>query len=239
MQRAQLTALCITNSDSGSIQYSNNIINLTRRICPGSKQITLGSAVNGNLSNLNVGDLIALSQEDPSSDTGNWWPCGSAYSAGDCSEQGTDSWTNRAEMQIVTVTGINGNTVTISPGTYANNWSASRAPEAAFANYLPVTGFGLENIQVNSLPVMANGVKLSDGEIIPSELVVWSAGVKAPQFLSEIDGLETNRINQLVVRTTPQPTRDEHIFAMGDCAPGPGILSATGAAARAGRASDV
>jgi len=66
--------------------------------------------------------------------------------------------------------------------------------------------------------VMANGVKLADGEIIPSELVVWSAGVKAPQFLAELDGLETNRINQLVVRTTLQTTRDEHIFAMGDCA---------------------
>ena len=31
-------------------------------------------------------------------------------------------------------------------------------------------------------------------------------------------GLETNRINQLVVRQTLQTTRDEHIFALGDCA---------------------
>jgi NADH dehydrogenase len=47
--------------------------------------------------------------------------------------------------------------------------------------------------------VRADGVVLSSGEFIPSELVVWSAGVKAPAFLKDIAGLETNRINQLVV----------------------------------------
>ena len=66
--------------------------------------------------------------------------------------------------------------------------------------------------------VMADGVKLADGAFIPSELVVWSAGVKAPNFLAQIDGLETNRINQLVVRPTLQTTRDDDIFALGDCA---------------------
>jgi NADH dehydrogenase len=73
--------------------------------------------------------------------------------------------------------------------------------------------------------VLPNGVRLSDGEIIPSELVVWSAGVKAPDFLANIGGLETNRINQLMVKPTLQTTRDDNIFAIGDCAdcPQPGI----------------
>src|SRR4051812_20785078 len=73
--------------------------------------------------------------------------------------------------------------------------------------------------------VMADGVRLSDGQIIPSELVVWSAGVQAPAFLAEIAGLETSRINQLVVRQTLQTTRDDRIFAIGDCAacPRPGF----------------
>ncbi len=66
--------------------------------------------------------------------------------------------------------------------------------------------------------VMPDGVKLIDGEIIASELVVWCAGVQAPAFLDNIDGLETNRINQLVVRPTLQTTRDDNIFAIGDCA---------------------
>ena len=70
----------------------------------------------------------------------------------------------------------------------------------------------------------ADGVVLSSGELIPSELVVWSAGVKAQDFLKDLDGLETNRINQLVVKQTLQATRDPHVFALGDCAscPRPG-----------------
>ncbi|MCW3474511.1 NAD(P)/FAD-dependent oxidoreductase [Limobrevibacterium gyesilva] len=66
--------------------------------------------------------------------------------------------------------------------------------------------------------VRADGVCLVDGAFIPSELVVWSAGVKAPAFLQDLDGLETNRLNQLVVTPTLQCTRDPDIFAIGDCA---------------------
>ena len=66
--------------------------------------------------------------------------------------------------------------------------------------------------------VTDRGVRLANGETIPAELVVWAAGVKAPDILQELDGLETNRINQLVVLDTLQTTRDERIFALGDCA---------------------
>ena len=73
--------------------------------------------------------------------------------------------------------------------------------------------------------VRADGVVLATGEVIPSELVVWSAGVKAPEFLAGLGGLETNRINQLVVGPTLQTTLDPAIFAIGDCAscPRPGF----------------
>jgi len=66
--------------------------------------------------------------------------------------------------------------------------------------------------------VMPNAIKLVDGRTIAAELVVWAAGVMAPAVLKNIDGLETNAINQLVVRQTLQTTRDENIFAIGDCA---------------------
>jgi NADH dehydrogenase FAD-containing subunit/acetyl-CoA acetyltransferase len=66
--------------------------------------------------------------------------------------------------------------------------------------------------------VLPDGVRLADGRVIAAELVVWAAGVKAPDFLKEIAGLETNRINQLVVRPTLQTTLDDDIFALGDCA---------------------
>ena len=66
--------------------------------------------------------------------------------------------------------------------------------------------------------VKADGVELADGGFIPSELVVWAAGVKAPGFLRDIGGLETTPSNQLVVLPTLQTTRDPDIFAIGDCA---------------------
>jgi NADH dehydrogenase len=56
------------------------------------------------------------------------------------------------------------------------------------------------------------------GERIEAELKVWAAGVKGADFLKEIGGLETTRGNQLVVHPTLQTSRDDRIFAIGDCA---------------------
>ncbi|MEX0958942.1 MAG: NAD(P)/FAD-dependent oxidoreductase [Burkholderiales bacterium] len=72
--------------------------------------------------------------------------------------------------------------------------------------------------------VSAEGVRTAGDTLIPAELVVWAAGIKAPDFLKEIDDLETNRLNQLMVEQTLQTTRDPAIFAFGDCAscPWPG-----------------
>ncbi len=55
------------------------------------------------------------------------------------------------------------------------------------------------------------------GRVIPATIKVWAAGIKAPDFLRDID-LETNRMNQLVVTQTLQTSEDENIFALGDCA---------------------
>jgi NADH dehydrogenase len=66
--------------------------------------------------------------------------------------------------------------------------------------------------------VRADGVELESGDFIPSELVVWSAGVKGPAVLKDLDGLEVSRMDTLVVKPTLQTTRDENIFVLGDCA---------------------
>jgi NADH dehydrogenase len=66
--------------------------------------------------------------------------------------------------------------------------------------------------------VSKDGVKMAGGKFIPSDIVVWAAGIKVPDFMRELDGLETNKINQLVVKRTLQTSRDPDIFAMGDCA---------------------
>lgn len=72
--------------------------------------------------------------------------------------------------------------------------------------------------------VMADGVATESGKKIPAELTIWAAGIKAPEFLAQIGGLETNRLNQVVVKQTLETTRDPNVFAFGDCAccPWPG-----------------
>lgn len=57
-----------------------------------------------------------------------------------------------------------------------------------------------------------------ENEIINADIMVWAAGVKAPDFLKNIAGLESNHSNQLIVGTTLQTTLDDTIFAIGDCA---------------------
>ncbi|MGZ3345578.1 MAG: NAD(P)/FAD-dependent oxidoreductase [Caulobacteraceae bacterium] len=65
--------------------------------------------------------------------------------------------------------------------------------------------------------VLPDAVQLGSGERIGADLRVWAAGVKAPDCLKDIDGLETNRANQIVVRPTLQTTRDDRVLAIGDC----------------------
>jgi len=61
------------------------------------------------------------------------------------------------------------------------------------------------------------GMITKSGELIKADLRVWAAGVKGPDMLAGL-GLEVTRSNQLVVTPTLQTTRDERIFAIGDCA---------------------
>ncbi len=76
------------------------------------------------------------------------------------------------------------------------------------------------NVMTNTMitGVEEGGLHTKDGQFIEASLIVWAAGIKAPDFMKDIAGLETNRINQLVVTPTLQTTRDADIFAFGDCA---------------------
>lgn len=66
--------------------------------------------------------------------------------------------------------------------------------------------------------VDADGLHTASGRFIAASMMVWAAGIKAPEFLARLDGLETNRANQLLVRPTLQSTLDDDVFALGDCA---------------------
>lgn len=65
--------------------------------------------------------------------------------------------------------------------------------------------------------VTEEGFVTTDGTLIPAELRVWAAGVKAPDFLSSLDGLPANRNNQLLIDGHLRTQGDAAIYALGDC----------------------
>jgi hypothetical protein len=88
---------------------------------------------------------------------------------------------------------------TLEPSNLALFWVGVIA--VAILVYVILDGFDLE--------VTATGARLANGTFIPAELIVWAAGVKSPDILTKLDGLETNRAGQLVVfhRYRPRATR--------------------------------
>ncbi|MES1197295.1 MAG: FAD-dependent oxidoreductase, partial [Pseudomonadota bacterium] len=70
---------------------------------------------------------------------------------------------------------------------------------------------------VHVTEVRADGMMTAEGLFVPADLRVWAAGVRGADVLKDIGGLETNQANQIMVRRTLQTTRDDRIFALGDC----------------------
>ena len=70
------------------------------------------------------------------------------------------------------------------------------------------------NVQLNTMITEAqpNTLITKDGREIKADLIVWAAGVRASTVTQQFDGLEINRINQLVVKDTLQTTVDDSIF---------------------------
>lgn len=62
------------------------------------------------------------------------------------------------------------------------------------------------------------GFHTADGSVIEADIKVWAAGVKGPDFLSQIEGLETSPTNQILVHPSLQSVSDERVFVIGDCA---------------------
>ena len=92
-------------------------------------------------------------------------------------------------------------------------------PRISAAAHSELTKLGV-NVRTTTMVTKADseGLHTKDGELIPAQIMVWAAGIKAPDFMKDIAGLETNRINQLVVKPTLQTTRDDDIFVIGDLA---------------------
>ncbi|GLQ75453.1 NAD(P)/FAD-dependent oxidoreductase [Vibrio penaeicida] len=92
-------------------------------------------------------------------------------------------------------------------------------PRISAAAHQELTKLGV-NVRTATMVTQADedGLTTKEGEKIHAQIMVWAAGIKAPDFIKDIAGLETNRINQLVVKDTLQTTRDDDIFVIGDLA---------------------
>ena len=72
--------------------------------------------------------------------------------------------------------------------------------------------------QTGVLKVAHNGLQLGDQSHLATDITIWAAGIKAPAFLAQLDGLAHNQINQLNVTAALHTPADPNIFALGDCA---------------------
>jgi NADH dehydrogenase len=63
----------------------------------------------------------------------------------------------------------------------------------------------------------SRSVATESGKTIPGDLIVWAAGIRAPDVLSQL-GLPVNKLGQVIVSRTLQTAMDKDIFAFGDCA---------------------
>jgi NADH dehydrogenase len=78
-----------------------------------------------------------------------------------------------------------------------------------------------------AVEVTAEGVRTASGKLVRGDFTVWAAGIRCPEVLKDLGGLESNRLNQLVVKATLQTTRDDDIYAIGDCAAAPWVEGRT------------
>lgn len=66
--------------------------------------------------------------------------------------------------------------------------------------------------------VEPQSVATKSGRVIPADITIWAAGIKAPEVLASLDGIVVNKLNQVKVSGSLQSESDENIFALGDCA---------------------
>src|SRR5436309_10604479 len=115
----------------GSFNWAGGVENSadwTAGYAKGTTVITLS-----NTANLRAGEnFLILDQVDDATDSGDIYNCGVANG---CVSQGSDGMRTapggyRNQRQVVKVTGIAGDQVTITPGLYMPNCRASQAPQA-------------------------------------------------------------------------------------------------------------
>src|SRR5436309_4957058 len=137
--------ICVAATDT-SFYFGNPtfIANWTAGYVKGTTQITLSNTLG-----LAVGAIIVLDQLDDATDSGTTFVC----QTGVCATDGLAGAgrSGRAQAQMVKVTAISGNTVTISPALYMPNWRPSQSPQAFWGNSnSTVRNDGVEGLTVDN-----------------------------------------------------------------------------------------
>lgn len=63
----------------------------------------------------------------------------------------------------------------------------------------------------------ATGFIDANEKLIEADMMIWAAGVKAPDFIAKLEGFETNRNNQVLVKPSLQSKSHDNVYVIGDC----------------------
>ena len=171
----------------------SNVADWTAGYAQGATEITLS-----NTKHLVAGkSIICLDQlDDSDTDTGGVWVSEKHNISAIEGPSGTGR-KGRAQMQMSLVTGIRGNTVTISPGLYMPNWRASQAPGAWWADTI-VSGDGVEDLSIDHADSGAkSGIKLFNA------YQCWVKGVR---------DINSNRNHVWLFLTCHSVVRDSYFY---------------------------
>ena len=135
--------VCVINPSGMNPDNVQNSANWTAGYSVGTTSITLSSTTG-----LSVGSILFLDQlNDANTDNGQVWMCDLfPY----CATEGGEGLTraNRAQVQPVVVTSVNGQTVGINRGLYMPNWRSSQSPQGWWSNDV-ISGDGIEDISLD------------------------------------------------------------------------------------------
>lgn len=160
--------VCLDSVDTNYKGAPSNVANWTAGYAKGTTVITLSSTTN-----LKVGWPIILDQTDDTVDSGDVFENSDANHA--LTGDGGSPRTGRGEQQIVIVTAINGNQVTISPGLYMPNWTAAKTPQAWWSTS-PIFNSGVEDMTIDATLVGTGG---TDAIKIFNCVGCWVKGVRS------------------------------------------------------------
>jgi hypothetical protein len=150
----------------------SNAANWTAGYAKGTTQVTLD-----NVAGLSVGSIIVLDQANDASDPGGVIVCDTLVVCRPITEAGAPGRViggiEHNQQQFVQVKAISGNTVTISPGLYASNWSSAKSPGAWWTGP-QITMVGIENMTLDHTA----STSASSGIYFFNAYNCWVMGVK-------------------------------------------------------------